>query len=96
MLVLVIVAQGFDLVTFLIDALTYPNVVYYELGPIGAVYGTGGLLLSLAYKAAFLSFMLIMAYYANPYRRIILSAAFIAGAIGALANLYAFFEITGV
>lgn len=96
MLALVLVAQGFDLATFLAAALEYPNVVYYELGPIGAVYGVGGLLLSLAYKAAFLSFMFVMAYYARPYRRLILSAAFLAGAIGALANLYAFLEITGV
>lgn len=96
MLALVLVAQGFDLATFLSAAIVYPNLVYYELGPIGVVFGVGGLLLSLAYKAAILSFMLIMAHYAKPYRKVIFSAAFLAGAIGALANLYAFLQVTGV
>lgn len=86
-------AHALDLLTFLALA---PIAVAFgvELGPIGRVYLVGGLLLSVAFKAAGLSFAFSMIRLSGRPRLVGLLAW--AGVIGAASNVLALWQLRSV
>lgn len=90
MILLAIGMQAIDLATFLIAA---PLLVGYELGGIGQIYVIGGPLLALAWKAAGIALVLLLAQKAGRYRRLVLAILLVAGAVGFAANTYAMWQV---
>jgi hypothetical protein len=90
-----LVAQTTDWLTFAIAVMMVPALVQVEVGPIGLVLQTGGVLGTLAFKAAGLAVVYAFLSYARPMGQFIgLTAVVVVGLIGTAGNLWALAQVT--
>ncbi len=90
-----LVAQATDWLTFAIAVMMVPALVSAEVGPIGLVLQTGGVLGTLAFKAAGLAVVYAFLSYTRPMGQFIgLTAVVIVGLIGTAGNLWALAQVT--
>jgi hypothetical protein len=91
-----LLVQATDWLTFTIAVLAVPALVHAEVGPIGLVLQSGGVLGTLAWKAAGLAVVYAALSYARPWGQLIgLSAVFALGLIGTVGNLWALAQVMG-
>ena len=85
-----LLAQLADLVTFSIAVMLDPALVSFEVGPIGAIYAMGGPVAAIAFKLAGLAVVFAaLAIYQGRLTRPILVGVVALGLIGAVANVHA-------
>lgn len=92
-----LVAQATDWLTFAVAVMLVPALVQAEVGPIGLVLQTGGVLGTLAFKAAGLAVVYACLSYARPMGQFIgLSVVVAVGLLGTAFNLWALAQVTRV
>ena len=85
-----LLAQVADLVTFSIAVMLDPALVSFEVGPIGAIYAVGGPIAAIAFKLAGLAVVFAaLAVYHGRLTRPVLVGVVALGLIGAVANVHA-------
>ena len=91
-----IIVQATDWLTFAIAVMAVPALVHAEVGPIGLVLQSGGILGSLAWKAGGLAVVYAALSKARPWGQFLgLSAVVALGVIGTLGNLWALAQVAG-
>ena len=86
--------QAADWLTFTIAVWAVPGLVQAEVGPIGIILQTGGVLGTLAFKAGGLAVAYYALSYAKPWGQFIgLSAVVTLGLIGTVGNLWALSQV---
>jgi hypothetical protein len=91
-----LVVQATDWLTFAVAVMAVPALVHAEVGPIGLVLQSGGILGSLAWKAGGLAVVYAALSKARPWGQFVgLLAVFILGLIGTLGNLWALVQVSG-
>jgi hypothetical protein len=89
-----LLVQATDWLTFTVAILAVPALVHAEVGPIGLVLQTGGVLGTLAWKAGGLAVVYAALSYARPWGQLIgLSAVVVLGLIGTLGNIWALAQV---
>jgi hypothetical protein len=92
-----LLVQATDWLTFSIAVIAVPALVHYEVGPIGLVLQTGGILGTLAWKAGGLAVVYGALSYARPWGQFVGLIAVVAlGLLGTLANLWALAQVSGL
>ncbi len=86
--------QATDWLTFSVAVLSVPALVHAEIGPIGVVLQSGGILGTLAWKAGGLAVVYGALSYARPWGQFIGLMAFTTlGLIGTIGNLWALSQV---
>ncbi len=94
---LTLAAQVADLLTFLLAVAIEPDLVSFEVGPIGAIYAVGGPVAATAFKVAGLAVVFAaLAVYRGRLTKPILVAVLALGAVGAVANVHALLVAGGL
>ncbi len=87
--------QATDWLTFAIAVMAVPALVHAEVGPIGLVVQSGGILGSLAWKAGGLAVVYGALSKTRPWGQFVgLMAVVLLGLIGTLGNLWVLFQVT--
>ncbi len=89
-----LLAQATDWLTFTLAILMVPGLIQVEVGPIGTILQTGGILGSLAWKCAGLAVAYSLLSYAKPWGQFVgLMAVVSLGLLGAAGNLWALSQV---
>ena len=90
LVLLALLAQVADLITFSFAVMLDPALISFEVGPIGAIYAIGGPVAAIAFKLAGLAVVFAaLAIYHGRLTRPILVGVVALGVIGAVANVHA-------
>jgi len=90
-----LLTQATDWLTFTIAILAVPALATFEVGPIGAILHSGGILATLAWKAGGLAVVYAALSYARPWGQFVgLSVVIALGVVGTAGNLWALAQVT--
>ncbi len=91
-----LLVQATDWLTFTVAVLAVPALVHAEVGPIGVILQSGGVLGTLAWKAGGLAVVYAALSKARPWGQFIgLTAVVALGVIGTVGNLWALAQVLG-
>jgi hypothetical protein len=89
-----LVLQATDWLTFTIAVLSVPALVHAEVGPIGLILQSGGILGTLAWKSGGLAVVYGALAYARPWGQFVgLLAVTVLGAVGTIGNVWALAQV---
>ena len=89
-----LLVQATDWLTFVVAILAVPALAQFEVGPIGLILQTGGILGTLAWKAGGLAVVYGLLSFARPWGQFVgLSAVVALGVIGTIGNLWALAQV---
>jgi hypothetical protein len=89
-----LLVQATDWLTFTVAVLAVPALVHAEVGPIGLVLQSGGVLGTLAWKAGGLAVVYAALSFARPWGQFVGLAAVVAlGLLGTVGNVWALAQV---